>query len=114
MTPYISGWKDVADMLTDFEAPEALVGAQLLFARYFAWSYEGGAFVLFEREGKLFEVNGSHCSCHGLEGQWKPEETSREALRHRMFNEAGEFRLDSTYEDYRDEDRAALTKLLSQ
>jgi hypothetical protein len=30
-------------------------------------------------------VNGSHCSCHGLEGQWEPEETSMKALEHRWF-----------------------------
>jgi len=53
---------------------------ELLFASYGGGSYEGDAFVLFRKDGKLFEVNGSHCSCYGLEGQWGPEETSIEAL----------------------------------
>jgi len=56
----------------------------ILFASYGCESYEGDAFVLFEREGKLFEVNGSHCSCFGLEQQFVPEETTLEALRHRL------------------------------
>lgn len=59
-------------------------GANILLASYSQSSYDGCAFVLFLRDGKLWEVNGSHCSCYGLEGQWEPEETSVEALRHRV------------------------------
>jgi len=55
----------------------------ILLASYVG-GWEGYAFVLFERNGQLYEVNGSHCSCYGLEGQWSPEETSVEALQHRM------------------------------
>ena len=53
---------------------------QIFYAVYEAPSYEGWAWVLFERDGKLYEVSGSHCSCYGLEGQWSPEETSWEAI----------------------------------
>ena len=42
--------------------------------------------MLFRKDGKLYEVNGSHCSCYALEGQWEPEETTVEALRHRVIN----------------------------
>ena len=45
---------------------------------------EGKAWVLLEKEGKLFEVNGSHCSCYGLEGQWEPKQVSLEQLKHRL------------------------------
>lgn len=65
------------------EKPE-FKGAEILLASYGTPSYEGYAFVLFRRGGKLYEVNGSHCSCYGLEGQWEPEETTVEALRHRV------------------------------
>ncbi len=58
----------------------------VLLAIYTYQDYDGSAFVLFERGGKLYEVNGGHCSCYGLEGQWEPEETSVEALRHRLNN----------------------------
>lgn len=34
----------------------------------------------------LYEVNGSHCSCYGLEGQWEEEETTVEALAYRLTN----------------------------
>lgn len=59
---------------------------KILLAWYGHGSYDGSAFVLFERNSKLYEVNGGHCSCYGLEGQWEPEETSVEELRHRVKN----------------------------
>jgi hypothetical protein len=65
------------------EKPE-FKDAEILLASYGTPSYEGYAFVLFRRDGKLYEVNGSHCSCYELEGQWEPEETTVDALRHRI------------------------------
>lgn len=56
----------------------------ILFAVYSTPSYEGYAWVLFEQHGKLFEVNGSHCSCYGLEDQWEPEEIDLKELEHRL------------------------------
>jgi hypothetical protein len=56
----------------------------ILFASYTQANYEGEAWVLLEKEGKLFEVNGEHCSCHGVEGQWEPEQVSLEELKHRL------------------------------
>ncbi|QYW02096.1 integrase [Stenotrophomonas phage Siara] len=71
-------------------------GFHVLFAIYEQEAYEGSAFVLIGRDGKLFEVNGSHCSCMGLEGQWEEEETTVEALRHRM--EKGELGKESEWD----------------
>jgi len=56
----------------------------ILFASYGTDNYSGDAFVLFEKDGKLYEVNGSHCSCYGLEGQFEPEETTLEAIEMRL------------------------------
>jgi len=58
----------------------------ILFAYYTYEDYSGTAFVLFERGGKLYEVNASHCSCYGLEGQFEPEETTVEAIIFRLEN----------------------------
>ena len=58
----------------------------ILFASYGCDNYQGDAFVLFEKDGKLFEVNGSHCSCFGLEGQFNPEETTLDALKLRLID----------------------------
>jgi hypothetical protein len=65
------------------EKPE-YQGVEILLASYGQGSYEGDAFVLFRRDGKLYEVSGGHCSCYGLEGQWEPEETTVDALRYRV------------------------------
>ncbi len=45
-----------------------------------SYSYEGAATVLFRHDGVLCEVYGSHCSCSGLEGQWRPEPVQRDEL----------------------------------
>src|ERR1700756_4478230 len=96
MAAYIGGrWKDYDSMLlewcnydyekTTLDRTKELQHpvpkkSEVLFASYGGGSYEGDALVIFKHDGKLYEVNGSHCSCYGLEGQWKPEETSVEAL----------------------------------
>jgi len=58
----------------------------ILFASYGTDNYSGDAFVLLEKDGKLCEVNGGHCSCMGLEGQFAPEETTFEAISFRLLN----------------------------
>lgn len=74
-------------MKDDFRiTDEQLKGAKILLASYGTGGYEGSAFVLFRRGGKLFEVNGSHCSCYGLEDQWDPQETTKAELMHRLDN----------------------------
>lgn len=81
---YLNGFQDSADVLAQYEAPaDALDGAKVLFAWYEYANYEGSSLVVFEKDGELWEVNGGHCSCNGLEGQWSPEKTSVEALQKR-------------------------------
>jgi hypothetical protein len=64
---------------------------EILFASYGGGAYDGDAFVLFERAGTLYEASGSHCSCYGLEGQWKPDETTWEALAMRQRSKGEEY-----------------------
>ena len=56
----------------------------ILFTNYSCENCEGKAWILLEKEGKLFEVNAEHCSCYGVEGQWEPEQVSLEELKHRL------------------------------
>lgn len=78
------GFNDEVDVFSQFDVKEEeQKDVEFLFAQYDQEAYEGSAFVLFARKGKLYEVNGSHCSCYGLEGQWSPEETSLDALKKR-------------------------------
>ena len=58
----------------------------ILFASYGCANYSGDAWVLFEESGILYEVNGGHCSCYGLEGQWSPDEVSLLELENRLLN----------------------------
>ena len=51
--------------------------------------YEGAAAIVFVNDGKLYFQSGSHCSCFGFEGQWSPEETSVDALKHIASNGYG-------------------------
>ena len=100
---YLNNWKDgkADDVFADFDGTRwdsypndkdpvplaekpPFAGAEILLASYGTPDYEGYAFVLFRRDGKLWEVNASHCSCYGLEGQWQPEETTVDALRRRV------------------------------
>ena len=77
----------------------------ILFASYSTGNYEGDAWVLFEENGELFEVSGSHCSCYGLEGQWDREPVVLEELKNRI--EKGSFGND----DYLGNDFAAELKV---
>lgn len=77
-------WLEKKEALREALATDYFQGLEVLLASYSNANYEGDAFVLFRKDGALFEVNGGHCSCHGLEGQWSPEETTVEALRQRL------------------------------
>lgn len=84
---YQGNFTDKADLVNNFQISEnEIENCRILFAAYNNEDYEGYALVIFAKEGKLYEVNGSHCSCYGLEGQWSPEETSLDALKMRTYS----------------------------
>lgn len=98
---YVGRWRDWDGMQSDwrgdpwdFRSSSAPVEGmatddEVIFAAYGGDSYEGLAIVVYERDGQLYKVNASHCSCYGLEGQWKPEETTWAALGIRKLDEDG-------------------------
>lgn len=59
-------------------------GVKILFASYGTDNYSGDAWVLFSKDGKLYETGGSHCSCYGLENQWEPSEVLLAELHNRV------------------------------
>lgn len=86
------GWKDYDQCIKDWELKDHSVFPkedQIIFASYGFYYYEGDAIVVFEKDGKLFENVGGHCSCYGLEGQWRPEWTSWPALAMRKLDQDG-------------------------
>lgn len=96
---FLNDWSEKDGILRDFsgerwdwdnEKEEEFVkqnkDLNIIFASYSYANYSGDAWVLFEQDGKLYEVNGSHCSCYGLEGQWEPEEVLLDELENRLLN----------------------------
>lgn len=77
-------WQAPTDMLEEFEVPsEVLDGCTIIWARYQADSYEGEwACLYLGPDGELYWVEGSHCSCCGLEGQWEPSRVVPQVARH--------------------------------
>ena len=65
------------------------IDGHILFAVYEHESYTGQATVILVNQGKLWLVEGNHCSCYGLEDQFKPEEISFSALLHIAENGNG-------------------------
>lgn len=85
MNKFLGCWSNKNDIANEFRIDsKELKGARIVVAWYGQGDYEGSAFVLYRQNGKLYEVNGGHCSCMGLEDQWEPEETTVEALKHRI------------------------------
>lgn len=64
------------DICHEFQIPmDSLNDKEIILAYYDYEDYSGYATVIFKDSNDIFwEVNGSHCSCYGLEGQWEPEE----------------------------------------
>lgn len=81
---YLDGWKR-KNIENDFEVKLGK-DIKILLAKYSSYSYEGEAFVLFTKGGRLYEVHGSHCSCYGLEGQWDPEPVNIKEMKNRLIN----------------------------
>lgn len=86
---FLNDWADgdLRVLAEQFAVPlETLRRVEILLASYCRDAFCGEAFVLFCKDGQLYEVNASHDSSDGMMGQWEPEETLVEALRYRLEN----------------------------
>ena len=84
---YLESFSSREDVFNSFEEnddPDVII----CFACYDTPMYEGYAMVIIYREStkKFYEVYASHCSCYGLEDQWKEEEIVPEELENRLQN----------------------------
>lgn len=77
---YHGEWKSYEDMVKDWQGSNTVKDEEVLYACYDVPGYDGYAHCVYRRDGKLFEVHDSHCSCYGLEN-WSPEETTEAALK---------------------------------
>jgi hypothetical protein len=103
MKKYFGNWSSYNDMVNELHRgeydyqtrsykpvviPEDFpTDEQVLFATYDYGDYCGDATIIYERDGKIYEQVGGHCSCYGInESMGDPHETSREALGMRKFS----------------------------
>lgn len=88
---YKLGFWDWADVEREFSYYDPLVNRPLtnmppasepekVFAVYDNAGCEGDALVIFSDGDEYGVVEGSHCSCYGLEDQWKPTWFPKDAL----------------------------------
>lgn len=83
MQVFFDQFDKVEDVLSEFSInKEDLKGCEVVFAYYTYEDYSGDALVILRdpHSGVFYEVNGGHCSCYGLEGQWDMEETTLDVM----------------------------------
>lgn len=91
--PILNGFSDKQDIIQHFDIKDKtfLDDAHILMAIYENEWYEGDAFVLYIKDDQIYEVNGSHCSCYGLEDQWDPDIVLLAELEANRFKESYRF-----------------------
>lgn len=73
------GFENWTDVVQQFGTDEAEPD-KVYVAAYATEGYEGQAVVIYRRDNKFYVVEGSHCSCMGLEDQWTPEEYDADTM----------------------------------
>lgn len=75
MRVYLEGFSSWGDLQDQFEVKNKIEEPLHVFAIYGSEGYDGYATVIYTNDGVIFNVvEGSHCSCYGLEGQWQAED----------------------------------------
>lgn len=87
MSVYLEEFNNWNDVLQEFALPANTPEPADVFAAYEIDSNEGYAVVIIRKPNNLFDViEGYHCSCYGLEGQFEPtEDVPLDALK-KMFH----------------------------
>ena len=107
-----------AHLVNEYEAELGIVNDLEVLIGYESvgsWGCDSSSFFLLrDKDGKLFEVHGSHCSCYGFEGQFNLEETTIEALKFRI-NESYNHSVFYTggYDDHEKENIKAATDYIT-
>jgi hypothetical protein len=71
---YFGEWGDWEDILSAFAFQKQMKEPEVIYAYYSYEDYSGTGVVIYKLDDKYYLVEGSHCSCNGLEGQWEPTE----------------------------------------
>lgn len=87
-------WQDICHGFLGWDSKESLPHpTEIIFAGYSYEGYEGDALVIFRKGRKYYVVNGSHCSCYGLENQWDPEEYASKSILRKVLEMRGDYGL---------------------
>lgn len=70
----------------DHQINERNPETEILVASYVREDWSGQAIVIYREGGELFIVEGSHCSCYGLEDQWNPDRIDLAYIDYRTRN----------------------------
>lgn len=84
-----AGVKELTETLSrefDHQINERNPETEILVASYVCEDWTGQAIVIYREGGELFIVEGSHCSCFGLEDQWNPERIDLAYIDYRTRN----------------------------
>lgn len=101
MKRYFGLFGDLESIELEFDVKLDISDENIEYALYTNEDYSGAAVVVFtNNEGELMVVEGGHCSCYGLEGQWIPQKTSWSML---MENLRNSYDYRDLYKDERDE-----------
>lgn len=77
----LHGFDNLDDLCKNYQIEREHIDLyEVLFAEYQCGSWEGCSIILLKRGNDFFVVQASHCSCYGLEGQFEPMPTNKEAL----------------------------------
>lgn len=78
------GFDGLDDLIHQFEIKNPLdERLEILIAAYDQSNWTGTAVVIYRIGKEYYLVEGSHCSCYGLEHQWVPQEITLEYIQHR-------------------------------
>jgi hypothetical protein len=100
----------------DYGTPDATIQKELATCKVLvayesvgSWGCDSSSYFLFKRRnGTMFEVLGSHCSCDGFEGQWSPQEATVEYLKSDKF-----YLGTGGYDDNSDENQRAVKEFFA-
>ena len=85
---FVGNFNCSTDVLRE-SGKDSFGGFRPLLAIYILDSWQGEAYILLEKDGKLYENEIYHCSCYGLEDLLNEDlitETSIEELEYRIKN----------------------------
>lgn len=85
-----SAWDDVVREFA-LSGLDAVEPDEVIYAHYDRDGYEGSAEVLIRRGDVYYWGAGSHCSCYGLEGQWKPIDYELEVLLRALERQSSQY-----------------------